>query len=579
MKKLAKVLGVALAASMLLASCGGTASSSQAAASGGAAAGGAGGNADRENVSIRYAMFGNSLDDPDGLANDPIKKKIEELVNVSLEYDTGTDGFDDRMMTELATGTAPDLFPIWNETDKLTKWIDDEILVDMNAIVAAEPERYPTLSKIFNDPVYQAYNKLYSGDENKVYAIYGIAALPQPSFAGVPVYNTAALEQYNEGKVPATVQEFIDFTIKVGEGGEMAGWWPRNNKLDNWQEIDKTIADPQGTSIQAPWGDPWTGFIPDGEDAWKLMTVSEKSKEVVKQLAEMYAANGLHQGVGIRGDFDDAYAEFGASKIAAANFGFGYPNQFRDFYLTAWETVNPEAQMSDLTLGTALTADGNYGKTYSTYTWMSNFYMIPTSAAAPDRVLDLLEFFASDAGQSLLFKGIEGQTYTGTADPYSYDVEAWKEINKAYGYTEPDRARYVWFGNLFSGAEMRLDLENGSDWWSVVSAPYDNTDDWASDQQKELASYGEEIVGGFRDEVMEKLPAYYNMINLSSEAETIRTSMKEISNRYLTAMIGGQMDIETEWPNYVAEYENAGAADLERMVNEAIAQAKADYGE
>lgn len=36
-------------------------------------------------------------------------------------------------------------------------------------------------------------------------------------------------------------------------------------------------------------------------------------------------------------------------------------------------------------------------------------------------------------------------------------------------------------------------------------------------------------------------------------------------------MIGGQMDVETAWPNYVAEYEAAGAAELETMVNEAIA--------
>ena len=39
---------------------------------------------------------------------------------------------------------------------------------------------------------------------------------------------------------------------------------------------------------------------------------------------------------------------------------------------------------------------------------------------------------------------------------------------------------------------------------------------------------------------------------------------------YLTQMIGGQMDVETAWPNYVAEYEAAGAAELETMVNEDV---------
>ena len=40
-----------------------------------------------------------------------IKKAIEEAVNVTLEYDTGTDGFDERMQTELFTGAPPTCFP------------------------------------------------------------------------------------------------------------------------------------------------------------------------------------------------------------------------------------------------------------------------------------------------------------------------------------------------------------------------------------------------------------------------------------------------------------------------------------
>ena len=41
-------------------------------------------------------------------------------------------------------------------------------------------------------------------------------------------------------------------------------------------------------------------------------------------------------------------------------------------------------------------------------------------------------------------------------------------------------------------------------------------------------------------------------------------------------MIGGQMDIETGWAKYQAEYEAAGAAQLEQMVNDAIAAARAE---
>ena len=48
----------------------------------------------RETVNIRFAQFGNNLDD-----------------------------LDDRMQTELFTGSAPDLFPTWGESDKIASWV------------------------------------------------------------------------------------------------------------------------------------------------------------------------------------------------------------------------------------------------------------------------------------------------------------------------------------------------------------------------------------------------------------------------------------------------------------------------
>ena len=66
------------------------------------------------------------------------------------------------------------------------------------------------------------------------------------------------------------------------------------------------------------------------------------------------------------------------------------------------------------------------------------------------------------------------------------------------------------------------------------------------------------------------------MISLPGDAAEIRTKLADITNQYLTQMLGGQLDIEEAWPNYVAEYEAAGAADLEKMVNDAIAAARSN---
>ena len=191
------------------------------------------GNAARKHVKVRFAQFGNNLDDADGYANDPIRAAIAEAVNIDLEYDTGTEGFDDRMETELYTGGAADLFPTWGQSDKIASYIENELVVNIGDIVNAEPDRYPTLHKMINSAEYKAYNKLYTGDENAAYAIYSIAAFADPSFGGVPVYNQHILDAVNGGKVPGTVDEFLAYCEAAGAGGYV-GWWPRNDKLTNW---------------------------------------------------------------------------------------------------------------------------------------------------------------------------------------------------------------------------------------------------------------------------------------------------------------------------------------------------------
>lgn len=528
-------------------------------------------NADRENVSIRFAQFGNSIDDVDGMANDPVKAAIESAVNVTLEYDTGTDGFDDRMQTELYTGGAADLFPTWGETEKITKFIEEDLVYNLSDIVNASPDRYPTLYKIMNSEEYKMYNKLYTGDAEKAYAIYSIAAFADPAYPGISVYNQAVLNAVNNGAVPQTVDEFLAYASAAGSNGYV-GWWPRNDKLTNWNEIDRTIAAPQGTTIMPTVGDAWNGFVVSGElgtdtEKWTLATTSEASKEVVKQLAELYKTGGFDSGIGVKSDFDDAYADFGLGKIGAMNFGFGYPGQYRDFYKECWLAANAQAQQSDLTLGVALTDNGNYGHVYTTGTWVGAHYFIPTSCAYPERVLDLVEYLASTAGQDLLHNT---QNYVYRDDQ---GTEFWNGATAPYGYAD-GRCKYVWFSYLFSGTEYEVDFAN-NDWWAAVSNPIDNSNSWATDLDKALVDYAKSVLSGYTSEVVVQLPAYYGLIVLPAEAAAIRAKLVETTNQYLTQMIGGQLDIETAWPDYVAAYEAAGAASLETMLNDAIATARA----
>lgn len=545
-----------------------------------------GGKCRREMVNIRFSQYANSVDDQEGMANDPIKKAIEQAVNITLEYDTGIEGYDDRLSTELAVGMAPDLFPTWGEATKIRQFAEEEAVYDIAAIINAEPERYPILYKIINTDEYKMYNKMYTGDENKAYAIYSFSARAYPSFAGVPAYNTAILEEVNEGKVPATVDEFVAFTQKAVEAG-YSGWWPYNAKLTNWAEIDGTIARPQGTSLRTPatydWM--WTGFVPDDEskigtdeEHWTLMTVSDESKEVMKILAEMYANDGIHNGVGTLVDEDDGYAAFNNGTLASYGYSYGYYTQFKKLY-DSWMKAHPDdGSLADLTLGTALTDnDGNWMRVYDVPSYVGAHYFIPTSCAYPDRVLDLVEFLASEDGQNLLFRGIEGLTYTMDGDTVVYNLDEFVNINKSYGYPNPDRCRYMWFSYLFCASEMKLDLVN-NDWWDAVTTPYDNTLDWAEGEARECYQYAIDTVQAFVDNVYVQLPSYYGLAALDAEWGKVQTTLFEITNRYLSQMLGGQLDVETGWEQYRAEFEAAGGPALEEAVNEAIREARENFG-
>lgn len=589
-KLLAFSLVLALVAGMLV-GCGGApssgaANSTSASVEATSSAGGKGENPNtgRENVTIRFSQYANNTDDQEYMANDPIKKAIEEAVNVTIEYDTGIEGYDDRLATELAVGAAPDLFPTWGVAPLLRKYAEEEAVYDIGKIINADPERYPILYKIINHPTYKMYNKMYTGDENATYAIYSFSARAYPNFNGVPAYNTAILKEVNDGVVPSTVSEFVAFTEKAADAG-YSGWWPFNNKLTNWAEIDRTIANPLGTTLRTPatWDWIWTGFLPDDpakigtdEEHWTLMTVSDKSKEVVKLLAEMYAKNGIHNGVGTLVDEDDGYAAFNNGTLASYGYSYGYYTQFKKLY-DSWMSAHPDGSLRDLTLGTALTDDdGNWMQIYDVPVYLGSHYFIPTSCEYPERVLDLVEFLASNEGQKLIFCGIEGLTYTMDGEDIVFDIEEITNINKHYGYPYQDTCRYVWFTYLFCTSEMMLNLED-NDWWDAVTTPYDPTMDWATDDDKECFQYALDTVQEFVDDVYVVIPSYYGMATLDAEWADVQTKLYEITNRYLAQMVGGQLDIDTGWEQYRAEYEAAGGPGLEEAVNEAIAFARTEY--
>ena len=341
-------------------------------------------------------------------------------------------------------------------------------------------------------------------------------------------------------------------------------------------EMDKTICAPNGTTMMPPSGNAWEGFQPvdpeNVEGEWKLMTTSEETKECIKILADMYAKGGLDNSIGTKDDFAGATDDFVAGKIGAVNYGFSSYGQYDWIVTDKWLNGNPDGSYEDLVLGTPLSGDAGMAVSYNAPYWMGFNWFIPDSCENPERVLDLIEFIATDAGQSLIFDGTEDMFTVDADGNITRDADKWKEVNDIYNVVD-GRTQYLWFIYLFAGSQEKLELESATDWYEA-SMNTIKVDRYPEGPQKE---YGTGVLDSYGLDAYGELPAYFTIIPYSDEANEIRTQLADITLRYIPAFIAGQKDIDAEWDAYVAEYEAAGAAQIEQEFNEGIQTAKAAY--
>jgi hypothetical protein len=523
------------------------------------------GNADRARVALRYMQYGYTIDNAAAIEADPIINAIEGAVNVDISLEGFSEDYMGNVEMQLTAGIAPDYLVIY-DFDKGAKWIQDGALYDIGSLVNADPGRYPILHKMINSPEYKMYNSVYAGDPDKTYAIYSLAS--GLGWAGPVLYHKDIMEAAGYTEPPKTVEEFVDYAKKTGASG-VSGWWPRNNKLDRLDELDMAMFSPKGTSMFAPGtNDPWDGLKPVGdvEGEWKVMTTSEQTRDVVKLMAEMYAVGGIDVGLGVKDDFAEAKPDWQSGRIGAFGHGFSNYIQVRDFVDEAIAAV-PGKTWEDYKLGGLLEG----AKVYTTPYWMSWFWVIPATCKNPDRVLDFVEFMATDAGQDLLFYGVEGQHYTRSGGDIVFNEDAWLEQGKIYT-VEDGRHQSIPFSYLFAGQQYKTHLETNPSWFDAMLNP-----EIPESPDTPLKEYVTGVIASYQDKTVNLLPPYFAIVTYPTELADTLARLKEITLRYIPAFITGQKDIDAEWPAYAAEYDAAGAATVEAAFNEALGTARDMY--
>ena len=538
-------------------------------------------NASRERVTIRVAEYGVIMDNAEP-ENDRIKKVIEDKLNIDLEYVSYESAvWDESIENALAAGTGFDIFHNWAQPENTTRWVNEGAVVAIGDMVTADPERYPVLSKLFNSANYKMFSSSITGKD----AIYGLLALSQSApnsasstrwYAGTLTYNKMILNAAGFTEAPKNLAEFIEYGEKAAAAGYTA-WWPRNNKLTSLEEIDKVVAYPMGTSIRANVEGVTQGMMPDGEDKWKSVTVSDESREALRVLNQMYNNGTLPKGIGTEEDFATMLDWWDNNQTGAISYFVSSGAQYAWTLNDRYKKVNEDATYEDIIVGPMIQAeDGSYPIQYDVPFWLGAYTMIASSCEYPDRALDYLEFLGTTEGQDLIFKGIEGTHYTMDGGKVVFNTEEWKNENVMWGF-EDGRCYYPW-GSFFYNTQSNWTPWEASlsDWYDMYNESYDYRLDWTGSMPPEEA-YGKEITDQNRANVFMDLPTYYALVTFPEDVLAMREQLRAIVEEYVPAFITGQKSLDNDWDEYVQKYTDAGMAQVEAAVNQGIADAKALY--
>jgi len=487
-----------------------------------------------------------------------IAKYIEDKFNVSLKFKPSDA---EKQRLHLSTGQAADIIslaPWLGTTDLITKGVEEEIFVDIGKLVNAEPGRYPTLAKMFKEPLYQYFNGYYYGKPKEFYSMYALDYTR--NVAGAPIYNKKIMDELGL-KIPKTVDEFVEYlrTVKAKKPNIIPFFF-RNDK-GSWLtgssgEINQIFFQTYGLNASS--------VQKDKDGKWRDTSIDEANKVVWKRLAGMYAEGLIDQEVFTKEADTFMANDFVTGKIAVAvsHLPNGNPNSALYPY-DEFKKGNPDidpATFLDYVVyqPEPLTGPAGHGKTRAVAKSVPFCSFITSTCKNPDRALDILNWIISDEGQTVLNYGIEGVHYKSLdakGRVVGYNLEKFKEDNMGWGFGG------LTFGFLLlSGSGTRYLPDRYG--WSESVMHNENLAEggFSTELPKNLADYGTEIYNKWSTQCYEELPTYYNYISFTDEFKQIGKKVNEIKVKYFVGFIFGTYDVDKDWNKFVQEFEDAGGS-------------------
>ncbi len=513
----------------------------------------------------------------DVIARDRVKKYLEERFSFNLTYKSFAGSkreYGQVVVREMAAGDAADLVDIginrYIDPMEWREWVKDELVVNLGDYVFADPDSYPVLKLAFDHPLYKYLNEYYSGDADQYYLWYS-AAFRERAYGGI-TFNGYLLEELGLD-VPQTYDELVAAMRRAKEKNDIPGFGWVSTNATSWGALDKYFFNPFGLNI----GNKHNYIFQDEDGNWYDARIDPRNRERWREL-QRFMKEGLLDPKWISNNYDVLTVDFIADKILAVDYGAPNPKQytwaFEQFFQKTHPDADPEKHMP--MPPRPLRGPGGVATHSETQFYLSHQFMVPYTTKHPERIIEFMNFLASDEWQAMIFWGIKGIHYTKD-DKSDFDEAEFLKDTGIWFPVDSNRSQYPWFRWFANGGQWYSPFEKYGDWVKGLKAgamKNPQTDRLATSPAWEYAA---PINQNYIDEGSVELPPYQVYIAWTEEEEQIRTKLYDIRNTWFTWFLTGEEDLDQGWDNFVKQYKAAGGDRIAEAFGEKMDKAKATY--
>ena len=336
--------------------------------------------------------------------DNPVIKAWGERTGVTLEIEAPPiSNYTDRLNIVMASGDLPDIINVQNFDSTFQQWARDGLLLDLTDYFT--PEKMPVATSVLTaEELASCYV------DGRLYALPRAQAKPYDAI----IYRGDWLEKLGL-EVPTTPAEFAEVMAAFATQD------PDGNGLNDTYGIYQPPRNMEDRNLINAFGIR-PSSVPDENGEYQLMQAQEGYMAYLDWMNEMYAAGSIHPEWYLAQSYEDQDL-FYAGKLGAVYTDCTINHLITFANNETFKAANPDAY---LVVGPALHAEGEEIAQvyYPPQVWGG--CAINADSENIDAAIALLDDGYTNECVTLLFKGIEGVTYT-SLDPETRVLTATSE--------------------------------------------------------------------------------------------------------------------------------------------------------